>query len=168
LSGTYELPFRRGRTFGTNWHPVTNSLLGGWRLNMILTLQDGFPFSVRDTGVRVPDRICDGNLPSSQRTPERWFDYTCFVPHSPLNRPGNAGTNIIIGPGINNVDVGLHKEFSFTETAKVQLRIETFNVFNHPNLIKPASNYFVNTASGAAVTSARDMRDIQLAVKIIF
>src|SRR4029078_4652576 len=78
FSGTYELPFGRGRRFGKAWNGFAEAFLGGWRLNTIVTVQDGYPFSVRSANSRVPDRICDGNLPRSERTPDRWFDITCF------------------------------------------------------------------------------------------
>jgi hypothetical protein len=105
-------------------------------------------------------------LPSSQRTDQRWFDHTCF-PTNAVGQ-GNAGTNNIIGPGIKNVDASLHKEFSFNETTKLQLRLEAFNVFNMVNLIGPSTNFFTNVASGTSITRARDRRDIQLAIKFLF
>jgi hypothetical protein len=54
FSSTYEIPFGKGRLFGTHLHPVVNAFVGGWRLNMILTLQDGFPHSIVGTNGRVP------------------------------------------------------------------------------------------------------------------
>src|SRR5262249_44819925 len=74
LSGIYQLPIGRGRSLGNNWSAVTDSLLGGWSLNYIFTLQDGRPWSVRTASNTIPDRICDGNLPSSQRTSDRWYN----------------------------------------------------------------------------------------------
>jgi hypothetical protein len=179
FSGTYQLPIGRGLYFGKNWSSLTNALLGGWRLNYILTLQDGRPYSVRNPSGNVPDRICDGNLPSDQRTITRWFDHTCFPNHSSrtvivngvprtVDTQGNASANIIIGPGMQNLDLGGQKEFSFTETVKLQLRLEAFNVLNHPNFIGPSGNFFLNTPTGGRITSAYDNRDVQVAVKFLF
>jgi len=179
FSGTYELPFGRGRRFGKDWNGFAEAFLGGWRLNTIVTVQDGYPFSVRSANSRVPDRICDGNLPRSERTPDRWFDITCFPTHpaevvkingvnTSVDLNGNAAPNIIYGPGVRTFDFGLHKEFPIKEQMKIQLRLEVFNAFNRPNLIGPSTNYFINTESGAKITRQRDNRDIQLAIKFIF
>lgn len=180
LSGVYELPFGKGKTFGSGWSTLTDFLIGGWSLNYIFTLQDGYPFTVFTTSLRFPDRICDGKLPRSERSPDRWIDYKCFPTHptsvvtGPDGRPliiglnGNSGPNIIRGPGTNNLDLGLHKNFRFDETKSLQLRVEAFNVLNHPNFIGPSANYFFNTPSGAKLTRARDNRDIQLAIKFLF
>jgi hypothetical protein len=50
----------------------------------------------------------------------------------------------------------------------VELRFESFNLFNHPNYIGPGATYFFNSSSGARLTRTRDNRDIQLALKILF
>lgn len=180
LSGIYELPFGKGKAFGSGWSSLTDSLIAGWSLNYIFQLQDGYPFTVYNSSLRFPDRICDGKLPKSQRSPDQWLDVKCFPNHptqvvtGPNGQPltiglnGNAGPNIIRGPGTNDLDLALHKDFRFTETAKLQLRFETFNIFNHPNFIGPSGTYFFNTASGAKLTRARDNRDIQLAIKLLF
>ncbi|MEZ5347504.1 MAG: hypothetical protein R2681_18370, partial [Pyrinomonadaceae bacterium] len=179
LSTSYNLPFGKGRYFGRDWNSFTNAILGGWRINMIATYQGGYPFTVKATNGRAPNRICDGNLPSSERTPERWFDYTCFETPpaqtvvidgqtTSVNLQGNAGPNIIRGPNYINFDFGLHKEFRIKESMRIQLRGEVFNAFNRPNLIGPSINNFINNASGAAITRQRDNRNIQLAAKFIF
>ena len=180
LSARYELPIGRNRAIGRNWGPVADSLLGGWSANVIWLLQSGRPYSVREADGSVPDRICDGALPANERTPEQWFDYACFPSHSArtiigadgitrsVDTQGNAGTNIIRGPGWNNVDLGLHKEIHLPGSSLVQLRIEAFNLFNRPNFIGPSSNFFMNNASGARITTIRDSRSIQLAAKFLF
>lgn len=179
LSGTYELPFGHKRRFGNNWHPVADGILGGWSLNYIFSLQDGYPFSVFDSAQRFPNRICDGNLPAKDRTPDRWFDISCFPAKAPetVTRPdgstvtvlnGNAGPNIITGPGLNNLDVGIHKLIGITEKQRFEIRIEAFNALNRPNYMAPALNIFFADPSGARLTRVRDMRHIQLALKFHF
>ncbi|MDQ3667921.1 MAG: TonB-dependent receptor [Acidobacteriota bacterium] len=182
LSGTYELPLGKGKQFGQNWNSLTDAFLGGWRINTIVTAQDGYPYSVRTAAGRVPDRICDGNLPGSQRTVNVWFDIKCFPDHparvvvingvnTTTDVHGNAAPNVIYGPGLLSFDFGLHKEFPIREQMKIQFRIEAFNAFNHPNLVGssgPNTNVFINTVPGAKITRQRDNRDIQLALKLIF
>ncbi len=180
LSGGYDLPVGRGRAYGRDWGGVPNAVLGGWQLTYILTLQGGYPFTVYDSSLHFPDRVCDGNLPSSQRTADHWFDYKCFVTHTPtkvtlpngsttlVGVNGNAGPDIIRGPGTQRLDVGVHKNFYFTESKYLELRGEFFNVLNHPNLLAPGGNYFFNSPSGARITRVGEMRDIQVALKFIF
>lgn len=179
LSGGYELPFGRGKNFGKNWNGVVDGVLGGWSLNLIMTLQDGFPFTVYDPAQHFPNRVCDGNLPSDQRTPDHWFDYNCFPAKTPedIVRPdgstltivnGNSPPNVITGPGLNNWDLGIHKEIRIASEKRIEIRMEAFNLFNHPNYISPALNTFFASASGATITRVRDMRDIQVAIKFHF
>lgn len=180
LSGGYQLPFGRGKQYGGGWNTVTDGLLGGWQAHWIVTFSGGYPFTVYDPTLRFPNRVCDGNLPSGQRTVERWYDHTCF-PSRPaeqitlpdgtmqtVNLNGDSVANVIRGPGINNVDLGIHKNFSFGEEKSVQVRLESFNLLNRPNLIGPTANYFFNNPAGTEITRARESRDIQIALKILF
>lgn len=168
FSGAYDLPFGRGRQFGSDWNPAVDVILGGWRLNMITTMQSGQPFTVRGTNGRAPNRICDGNLPSDERTVERWFDFSCFTNMPGSNANGNSPPNIIWGPDLVSFDFGLHKEFRFRERMKLQLRGEMFNGFNRVNLLGPSLNYFVANASGAMITRQRDNRSLQFGVRFLF
>jgi hypothetical protein len=164
FSGTYDLPFGNGRQFGSNWNSVVDAIFGSWRMNMIATLQSGQPFTVRGANNRTPNRICDGNLPSNQRTVKMWFDYTCFAT---ADRNGNAPPNVIWGPGLINFDFGLHKEFKFGERFKLQLRGEAFNAFNRVNLIGPNLR-FIASESGAELTRQRDNRSLQFGFRFFF
>lgn len=168
FSGSYELPFGKGRAWGNGWNPVVETLLGGWRANMITTVQTGQPFSVRGANGRPPNRICDGNLPASERTVERWFDIDCFVDTASTTVNGNTPPNIIRGPNLINFDFGLHKEVRFGERMKLQLRGEVFNAFNRVNLLGPSLNYFVATPSGAMITRQRDNRSVQVGIRFLF
>lgn len=179
FSGGWRIPVGRGQRFGSNWNAVANGVLGGWQVNTIFTLQSGFPFSVRDASGAVPDRICDGNLPKSQRTVKVWYNTSCFVPapfvtitdpvtgvQSQVKRAGNAGANIIGGPGTNNTDIGIEKFFPIHESVKLQFRTELFNVFNHPSFIGPTGTYFYTY--DPSIKQVGNARDIQLALKLFF
>ena len=135
---------------------------------MITTVQTGQPFSVRGANGRPPNRICDGNLPASERTVERWFDIDCFVDTASTTVNGNTPPNIIRGPNLINFDFGLHKEVRFGERMKLQLRGEVFNAFNRVNLLGPSLNYFVANPSGAMITRQRDNRSIQVGTRFLF
>jgi len=168
LSWIYELPFR------SRGNRTLDQFLGGWQLNGVVSRQSGFPLSPRtgannsgsDTGslsfVDRPDRVKDGNLPKSQRTPQRWFDTTAFVP----NRPGyfgNSGRGIVTADGVDNWDLALFKDFRFSERGKLQLRIETFNSFNQVNFGFP--NLEVASAAFGLINSAGTSRQMQLGLK---
>jgi len=169
FSGSYELPVGKGRHFGKDMHPFVEGVLGGWRLNLLTTYQTGQPFSVKGLNGRTPNRICDGNLPSDQRTVERWIDISCFTQSTAANTNGNSAQNIIRGPDLFNVDLGLHKEIRVGELFRLQLRGEAFNVFNRVNLLGPSLNYFVAADnSSAGLTRRRENRSIQFGLRLIF
>ena len=180
LSGGYEMPFGRAKKFGADWNRLTNGFLGGWQLHWIETLSGGYPFTVYDSALRLPNRICDGNIPDGERTVKRWFNPDCFPTRPPVTVIGPNGTpstaslngnsvaNVIRGPGIANLDLGIQKNFAVREGTRVQLRFESFNLMNRPNLIGPTANYFFNTTAGTELTRARENRDIQFALKVLF
>jgi hypothetical protein len=122
-----------------------------------------------NTGVIVswarPNRICDGNLPTSQRTPSHWFDTSCFVQALP-NTYGNAGTNFLDGPGYQNVDLALMKNFKVTEWQRLEFRSEFFNAFNKANFSFPGVAR--GTPTFGVITSAYPGRNIQFALKYLF
>ena len=170
--GSYELPFGRGRKWSSNRHRIIEGFAGGWRANWIYTAQSGFPFTVYDPTRVLTDRVCDGNLPKSQRSPNHWFDYTCFPTRHVAGQVGvgNATPNVIFGPGLNNWDMGIHKVFNVTESKNFEFRMEGFNIWNHPQPTASFNNanWFYNTAAGAQITTARDQRQIQFALRFTF
>jgi hypothetical protein len=112
----YELPFGKGRPFMNN-NRVLDLAFGGWHASGILTATSGFPFTPQmeedpsNTGTQGftnPDRIGNGNLPSSQRSLYQWFDVGAFADAKPYTF-GNAGYNVLIGPGLTNLDLGVRK-----------------------------------------------------------
>lgn len=179
IAGGYALPFGRGLRFGGNWNRFVDAVMGGWRVNGLYTFQTGFPYTVRSPSGRLPDRICEGSLPDSERTIERWFDVSCFPTHPPstvvdpttgesqvVSLHGNASPNIIRGPGINNLDLNVEKTFSLGSRMRLQLRVEAFNLLNTPQYVGPQT--FVTSASGARLTQARPSRNVQLAARLSF
>jgi hypothetical protein len=101
----------------------------------------------------------------SNPTPERWFDTTAFVFPAP-GTFGNAGRNILDGPGYQNFNASLVKRTAITERLNLQLRAEVFNLFNHPNLGFPDN--FLGSPSFGRITTARDPRHIQFGAKLVF
>jgi hypothetical protein len=178
LSWTYDLPFGSNKMFGTGAHGLEEVLIGGWQLNSIDTFQTGTPFtptmttSQLNTGgsVQYPNRTGSGKL--SNPSPKAWFNVTDFA--SPgLYTFGNSGRNILYGPGTEQVDASLFKNFGLGRdgTRRFQFRAETFNVFNTPQFNNP--NSAIGNAAAGTITSAgtpqlfqRTSREIQLAGKL--
>jgi len=146
----WELPFGPGRKWGANLNRVAALLAGGWRIAGVTLFQTGQrftptfagrdPSNTNTIGGR-PDRTGNGNLPKSQRTLDRWFDFTAFaLPPVNAGRFGNSGIGVLEGPGTSNFDLGLFKYIPFRESGRVELSLSTTNTFNHPNFGLPAAN----------------------------
>jgi len=171
LSSIYQLPFGRGRRFLGNANRFADLAVGGWQLSSILTLQSGAPFTVNlanataNTGTFTrPNRICNGNLPSSKQSINEWFDVSCFVAPPPYTF-GNAGRNILIGPGLETWDLGLDKDFHMTERLGLQFRAEFFNALNHANFGIP-NNAIGDPGAGTDSYVITNARQIQFALRM--
>jgi hypothetical protein len=79
---------------------------------------------------------------------------------------GNAGRNILDGPGFVGVNLGLNKRFDLWERHTLQFRWEVFNIANHANFNLPNNN--VNAVNGATIIDAMSPRSMQFALKYIF
>jgi outer membrane receptor protein involved in Fe transport len=175
LSFDYQLPFGGSRSHIDN--RAMNLAFGGWHLGGIYTLASGFPFSpylgfdpsnTGTQGIVRPDQLRDGNLPSGQRSPARWFDVDAFAAPTGFAF-GNAGRNVLTGPGQNTFDWSLRKEFPVTEAQRVEFRAEFFNAFNHPNFAQPDNFIDDDPGSAGVITSiAIPQRQIQLGLKYSF
>jgi len=150
--------------------------LGGWELTGLIRLTSGSPFNVLvgvDNSLALvnndhPNVVGDPFLPTDRPRSQlitQYFNKAAFQQNAQLTF-GNAGNNILVGPGYADVDSGLMKNFALTERHKLQFRAEFFNLFNRPNFSNP-----VNTLTSPAVgqiTSALDGRRIQLGLKYAF
>jgi outer membrane receptor protein involved in Fe transport len=169
----YELPLGPGKRFLSNANTLTTALLGGWQVNGIVALASGVPFTptvsqdVAGTArpnSQWPDRLCDGKVDNP--TAERWFDASCFAVPAPATF-GNAGRNILVGPGLTNVDFSVFKSFRMVADHQLQFRMEVFNLFNHVNLGQPNATIDAPLTVGR-ISTATDARQIQLALKYTF
>jgi len=167
-SVNYSIPL------GNNWKGPARYIVGGWELNSIVALQTGLPFHVggtdrSNTGISFggrPNRTCNGNLPSGQRTVFRWFDTSCFS-ESALNTYGNGGVHYLDTDGSKTVDLAISKNFSFGETKRMQFRYEVFNSLNNTNYNRPGSNVSAPATLGR-IFAAQPARTMQFALKFFF
>ena len=174
----YDLPIGRGRALLGNAPTAVDQILGGWKINALLTLTDGYPFSPSGPntlnigeGTR-PDRIADGNLPDSERTIRRWFDTEAFVAPG-FRQFGNSGRNVLVGPGTKLANVSVHKNFSVGEGKRLQFRAEFFNVTNTPHFNTPNSNIASPavgriTRAGSENRFQRTQRLVQFGLRFMF
>jgi len=156
-----------------NWlHWITN----GWMLSTITTLRSGQPFNIT-TGT---DNNRDGN--SNDRPnlignpfldPNRgrsvvvngWFNTTAFQAN-PIGTDGLLRRNYLDGPGSKNIDLAIARTFNMTERYRVEFRAEATNAFNMVNLSNPTGS--LNSAQFGKITSAGNMRQVQLGARFTF
>lgn len=176
-SMNYEMPFGKGRKFGTS-NKFADTVIGGWDMNMIMALQSGLPFtpvlasSVSNAGGSRPDRYKSGEIDNP--TIAKWFD-TSFgnaASGAAWGAPtiytfGNGGRNILTGPGRVNFDYSVFKNFAFTEKFKLQFRTEIFNLFNHAQFDLPNTS-IGSPAAGTITGIVGTPRQIQFALRLSF
>src|SRR4029453_10943552 len=172
VSYSYAFPSRKDKG-------ALSTLLNGWETLGIVTLQTGRPFTVAllseidnsGTGRSIlgfgandrPNLV--GNPELSNPSTLQWFNTAAFAFPFP-GTFGNAGRNIVEGPGFQNLNFALVKNTNFTETVKLQFRAEAFNLFNHPNFNLPDN--FLGSPTFGRISSAKDPRHIQFGLKFFF
>jgi hypothetical protein len=158
---------------------VLDWIAGGWQIGGIVTLQDGFPFTVlcgggtiqNGGGACYPDPTGeDWQLSGDERSRTRWFNTDAFVDRNPAGGPFRYGTvarNSLIGPGIVSVDASANKRFTISGATYAELRIEVFNVGNHPIWSQPGNT--LRTPTFGVITGTRmDSRQVQIGMKLVF
>jgi len=150
----------------------------GWGISGITTFATGLPVGLSEnddrsllgtgTGVDLPDRSPGKILNDTNPRDGQTYFNTSLFSLEPLGQIGDAGRNFFHGPGINNFDLAILKNFAVTESKMLEYRAEFFNAFNHAQFNNP--NGLINAGPGVfgVVTSARDPRIIQMALKFVF
>ncbi len=176
-SWLWELPVGKGKRF-LSGGGIADFVLGGWQFGGILTLQDGFPFTVlcgpgniqNGGGVCYPDSTgANPNLPRSEQTRTRFFNADAYVDRIPPSGPFRYGTtarNSVIGPGIISFDASLNKKFNLTESKFLEFRTEVFNLPNHP-IWNPPGNQLRTPNFGVINSTKIDSRQLQFALKLV-
>ncbi len=168
FSGNYALPFGKGMTGPAGY------VVRDWEIGAILTMQSGTPFtpviSADSANVgataRRPDRISSGAL--EDRSLLRYYDVSAFRVPASFNY-GNSGRNILYGPGFNNLDYMVMRNFRFSphwrENINLQFRAEFFNFSNTPRFGNPVTN--IQTGTAGRILSASPAREIQFSLKLM-
>jgi outer membrane receptor protein involved in Fe transport len=171
---------------GLSFFDVRRRLTGGvvytiprfskWQTSATFVFQDGTPlnpvyFATDFANSGTPNRpnVVPGqnvNLPASQRTADRFFNTNAFSDPAPYTF-GDAGRDILPGPGNAVVDLALHRRFQLKENMSLELRAESFNLLNHPNIGIPGPYPDFGPFFGKAL-SAGDPRRFQFGARIDF
>ena len=179
----YELPFGKGKHFGSSMNRVANAIAGNWMVNGILTLRTGVPYTLRYNGcqgfwnVCRPDVVTGMNpnaAPANGRDPSQWFNIANVTTPAPLTG-GNLGLQSQTGPGTRTLDFSLFKDFRFTERFNLELRAEGTNIANTPVFNTPDNNLQDAASLGGngnfgkiTGTAAASERHVQFQLRLIF
>jgi hypothetical protein len=174
----YELPLGKGKIVGNRWNGPAEQILGGWQLTGIFTAKSGFPLSIRPQSNTLgafdmnqrPDVI--GNPKPSSQNINNWVDGAAFTQPGAFSF-GDAPRTFadLRAPRFVNLDLGIQKYWHFSESKRLQFRMEMFNAFNHPNFFAPdmnLSDYKPSQSSLSTfgkISQAYPSRDIQAALK---
>lgn len=167
-NAVYDFPFARGST-GWRHHAFSD-----WRGSAILILQSGSPFTVNlssaqdvaniglidGNNLQRPNLAADPN--SGPKTPAEWFNTSAFVLPAQYTF-GNAGRNIVMGPGLANLDLSLQKAWSIRENQTIQFRADAFNALNDANFDLPGRIF--GAANFGVITRAEDAREFQFSLR---
>ena len=199
FSYVYDLPFGRGRMFAKNASGFMNQVLGNWQMSGVFSAATGNYYTATDI-VSVSNSECGGTVgfncsrpnlvgnPNGRPcVPGTLFNTCAFADNNVLGTFGNAGRNIIQGPGYKTWDTSLVKQFPIREQMHLEFRAEFFNILNHTNFLfgqfgaisaEPTPLELdpnnINTVANPHVSSfgyplaARDPRQIQFALKFYF
>ena len=146
---------------------VGNAILGDWTISGIYTARSGRPFTVTQGSLEgatwVPNLVGD---PEGQQTVDSWFNVAAFQ-RVPAGTFGNAGRNIVRGPGYVSVDLSLQRRIPLTSRLAASVRWDVFNLFDRANFGTPNADITGSTA-GTISSLAGDPRVMQLAIRLHF
>lgn len=137
-SYVYQLPFGRGAKIASGVNHAANLLIGGWETTGIATFQAGFPYGINagdiDSALNTPSQranlISGCNIHANLTAVMQRINPACFAQPG-LGEFGNSKRNFLRQPGINDWDMGLAKNFAFSERVGFKLSGDFFNAWNH-------------------------------------
>ncbi|MEO8368237.1 MAG: carboxypeptidase-like regulatory domain-containing protein [Candidatus Solibacter sp.] len=178
----YDVPFGKGRRWGSNMNRAADLLAGNWHTNGLVTLRTGVAYGLNGScqgvwGRCVPDVVSGfeaNQAPAGGRTPNQWFDISAYKVAAPLTG-GNLGLQAMTGPPTKSLDFSVFKDFRFTERWRMQFRTEAFNLLNTPIFNTPGMNVTDSRSLGGngnfgKITSTQTgtERRLQFALRLSF
>jgi hypothetical protein len=175
--GVYNLPFGKGERWAASG--IASKIAGGWQLNWVLSAMSGSPFNITDSGTGAsalnapgntqtvnltgPVAILNGTPLSScaaSNTSCKYFSTTNIAQVTTPGVLGNAGRDILRGPGLFNLDTSLYRNFKITERFTFQFQADAYGVTNTPHFGNPNSN--ISGGNFGAVTSTLTVTNASL------
>ena len=169
VSYVLDVPVGKGRRYITNANRFTDAAIGGWGMEGVTTIQEGFPLHLGvnssnlnafNSGGQRPNVIpgCNLSCPDCQSTDQRVFQHRCFTQPAPFTF-GDESRNdpVLRAPGQANWDFSAFKSFAFSPEgkARLQFRAEFFNIFNRVQFGYP----------GQSLGSATSVRSLALRIR---
>jgi hypothetical protein len=178
----YDLPFGRGKKYGSDWSKVTNSVLGGWQLTLIQKITSGFPVplidSANSSGVAFnaggngnnfnrPNQVAGCSPYAANHSQLQWINSACFVAPA-SGQLGNASRVPVVGPDFVNTDFSVIKQFALPwENMGLNFRAEFFNLFNHAQFGIPVNDISA-PGFGSVNSTVNNPRLVQFGLKLTF
>jgi hypothetical protein len=176
ISYLYELPFGKGRKFGSNAPGFLDAIIGGWQFNGITNFQSGTPLTItanNTAGLFNPLTRPNTNGKDPRlggKVDERlnkYFDTSVYSQPAAFTF-GNVGPTVNIrNDGVRSFDLSLFKQFAPTEKMRVQFRVEALNAFNTPRFGSPTTSVTSNTF-GQITSQANSPRQLQFGLKLLW
>jgi hypothetical protein len=175
ISGSYQLPVGRGRSYLNKTNGFVDAVVGGWQAQTILVVRSGTPYTPiissdrANTGVgsQRPNLNPAGGNPNFQRSLAAWFDRSKYVV-GPIYTYGQVRANTLRADTYNQFDASVFKNFSLPGESTLSFRAEFYNFPNTVSFNAP-SNVTIDSTSGGQVTSSSNSpRTIQFALKYNF
>ena len=171
VSWAYELPFGPGKRYLSGGGALMQGLLGGWAVNGITSFQSGEPLNIQvassqlNTGTNNFANVTCSDVEIIGEVTQ-WFDTSCFA-NPPLYEFGNYEIGQVRGPRFVNTDFSIFKRTQFGGAKSLELRLETFNLFNHALFANPNVT-FGNAQFGRIASTRFPSREIQLGARFLF
>jgi hypothetical protein len=174
VAGVWQLPFGRGRQWGSDWNRVADLVLGGWNVSGVFSRQSGMPLAVTQSGGLIWDGTQRPNLVGDPRTSgpitsrlDNYFNVAAFSQPLP-DVPGTAPRTLSYrGPAITIFDAVLIKNIAIRDGQRLEVRIEAQNVLNHPVFGDPNTS-FGSTSFGQIINTKIGPRQMMVGLKYHF
>lgn len=159
-----------------------SAVVNGWSLSGVVIIETGLPYSITDSRggtivggqgdyVQFAPGMGPSDVPISNPTRLHYFNTSVFAPPPVIGNGtyfGNSPRNFLTGPGFWNTDLSVAKAFPIREPMRLELRVEAFNLFNHPNFGNPGSNFSTLSSFGIISSTVSSPRIFQVALKFRF
>ena len=141
-----------------------NTLTSGLPVNLVYSPTS--QFQVTSVGVSYRPNVLGDPVNPNWTASTYLLRSNVAIPTDPSHPFGNAGRNPVRGPGLFQLDMGMHKDFRVRESVKLELRGEAFNMANRTNFTAPDGN--ISNSTFGVISTTFPARQVQFAMKVVF